>query len=72
MPKLPIISYKILAKKLRKAGYILIRTKKHPVYFCEEKNLTIPVPMHSGDVPKGTLRAIISEMEISIDQFCNL
>jgi predicted RNA binding protein YcfA (HicA-like mRNA interferase family) len=27
------------------------------------------VPSHPGDVPKGTLRAIVREMEISIEEF---
>lgn len=72
MPKLPTTSYKALHKKLKSAGFKLIRTSKHPVYFCAEKDLTIPVPNHPGDIPKGTLRAIIRQMEISVDEFCDL
>ena len=33
------------------------------------KNLTIPVPRHPGDVPKGTLRSIIREMQMSVEEF---
>ena len=36
------------------------------------KNVTIPVPSHPGDVPIGTLRAIVREMDVSVDEFNNL
>ncbi len=73
MPKLPIINYKTLARKLEKAGFQYVRTKKHQVYCHLEKNLTIPIPKnHRGDIPKGTLRAIIHQMEMSVDDFSKL
>ncbi|MBI5528657.1 MAG: hypothetical protein HY897_20190 [Deltaproteobacteria bacterium] len=31
--------------------------------------LTIPVPRHPGDVPIGTLRAIVREMGITVAEF---
>lgn len=72
MPKLVPISYRELARKLKRAGYIEIRTNRHPVYYFAERNLTIPVPRHPGNMPKGTLRAIIREMGISVDEFNRL
>lgn len=72
MPKLVPISYRELAAKLRRAGYVEIRTSRHPVYYLAAKNLTIPAPRHPGQVPKGTLRAIIREMGINIDDFNSL
>ena len=72
MPKLVPITHRELARKLRRAGYVEIRTSRHPVYFLAEKDLTIPIPSHPGDVPRGTLRAIVREMEISVEQFNDL
>ena len=72
MPKLIPISYRELARKLRSAGYVEIRTSRHPVYYLAAKNLTIPVPQHPGDVPKGTLRAIIREMGMDVEDFNRL
>jgi predicted RNA binding protein YcfA (HicA-like mRNA interferase family) len=72
MPKLVPISHVALARKLRRGGYVEIRTRRHPVYYLAEKNITIPVPRHPGDVPKGTLRAIIREMGISVEEFNQL
>jgi predicted RNA binding protein YcfA (HicA-like mRNA interferase family) len=72
MPKLIPISYRELARKLKRAGYVEIRTSRHSVYYLAARNLTIPVPRHPGDVPKGTLRAIVREMGISPDEFNRL
>jgi predicted RNA binding protein YcfA (HicA-like mRNA interferase family) len=72
MPKLIPISHRELARKLKSAGYIAIRTSRHPVYYLAAKNLTIPVPQHPGDVPKGTLRAIVREMGIGVEEFNKL
>jgi len=72
MPRLVPISHRELARKLRQAGYVEIRTSRHPVYFLAARDLTIPVPRHPGDVPRGTLRAIVREMGISVETFNSL
>lgn len=69
MPKLVPISHRDLARKLWRAGYVEIRTSRHPVYYLAEKDLTIPVPSHPGDVPKGTLRTIVREMGVTVEEF---
>ncbi len=69
MPKLVRVSYRRLAVKLRNAGYVEIRTTRHPVFYLEDRDLTIPVPRHPGDVPIGTLRAIVREMGITVAEF---
>ncbi len=72
MPKLVRVSYRELAAKLRRAGYREIRTSRHPVYYLAEKDITIPVPRHPGDIPIGTLRAIVREMGLSVEEFNGL
>ena len=69
MPRLIPVTYRGLAAKLRRAGYVEIRTSRHPVYYQAEKDITIPVPRHSGNVPTGTLRAIVREMGITVEEF---
>jgi predicted RNA binding protein YcfA (HicA-like mRNA interferase family) len=69
MPKLVPISHRELARKLRSAGFVEIRTRRHPVYYSAEQDLTIPIPMRPGDVPKGTLRSVIREMRITVEDF---
>lgn len=72
MPKLVPISHRELARKLRRAGFEVIRTSRHPVYYSAQKDLTIPIPSHPGDVPKGTLRTIIREMQMTVEEFNSL
>jgi predicted RNA binding protein YcfA (HicA-like mRNA interferase family) len=72
MSKLVRVSYRELASKLRRAGYREIRTSRHPVYYLAEMDITIPVPRHAGDVPIGTLRAIVREMGLSVEEFNGL
>jgi predicted RNA binding protein YcfA (HicA-like mRNA interferase family) len=72
MPKLVRVSYRKLASKLRRDGYREIRTSRHPVYYLAEKDITIPVPRHPGDIPIGTLRAIVREMGLSVEEFNDL
>lgn len=69
MPKLVPISHRELARKLRRAGFVEIRTRRHPVYYSVDQDLTVPIPMHLGDVPKGTLRSIIRQMRITVEDF---
>jgi len=66
---LKVITYKEIKRKLKRLGFIEIRTSKHPVYFNEAQNITIPVPSHPGDAPKGLLRKIIKEIGISVKEF---
>ncbi len=72
MPKLPVISYDNLRKKVLRLNYVEIRTKKHPVYYNPIKWITLPIPYHSWDVPKWTLRAIINELWLSVEEFIKL
>jgi predicted RNA binding protein YcfA (HicA-like mRNA interferase family) len=72
VPKLIRITYRELARKLRRNGYVEIRTSHHPVYYLALKNITIPIPQHSGNVPIGTLRAIVREMGVTVTEFNRL
>ena len=72
MPKLLRITHRELARKLRRAGYVEIRTTRHPVFYLASRSITIPVPRHPGDVPIGTLRAIVREMGLSPEEFNRL
>ena len=51
MPKLVPISHRELVRKLKRAGFEMIRTGRHPVYYSAEKDMTVPIPSHPGDVP---------------------
>ncbi len=46
MSKLPSFSYREVAAKLRRAGFVPVRTGKHDVYVNKAKNVAIPLPHH--------------------------
>lgn len=72
MTKLPVLSYRELANKLKQAGFEHLRTGRHEVYYNRAKNITIPIPHHSGDVSKGLLRTIINQIGITVEEFVKL
>lgn len=57
-------------KSSSRAGFELIRTKgSHKTYSCREKNLVTTIPFHPGNIPAGTLRAIIKQSGMSVAEF---
>ena len=74
MPKIPIIKSKQLVKSLLKAGFEKHRQKRtsHLVMIHPDKRRCV-IPIHSGkDIPKGTLKAILRDIEITIKDLINL
>ena len=73
MPRLPSVSPQKLAKALEKAGFILERTSgSHCIYFHPETRKKAIVPIHSKDVPKGTLSKLIKEAGIDKEDLIDL
>lgn len=73
MGKLPVVSGKETLKALSKIQYevdhqkgshIILRLNKHPY-----RRITIP---NHKEIAKGTLRAILRECGLTIDEFVNL
>jgi len=51
-----------LEQKLRKAGWIITHGSAHDQATNPQKpGVKIPIPRHSGDIPKGTARAILRD-----------
>lgn len=49
---------RVVLKALEKDGWVLIRQKgTHAIY--QKNGKTCPVPIHKGDIPKGTLLNIV-------------
>ena len=69
MPKLPAISGKELARALERSGFVLKRQSGSHLLFEHPDGRITTVPVHSSkDVPKGTLKAILRDIEITNDQ----
>ena len=68
MPPLPIISAEECIRALRKFGYEAARQKGSHVRLVRAGRKPVTVPMHRT-LKRGTLRAILREAEISVEEF---
>lgn len=71
MGRLSGITYRVLAKKLRTFEFVFWRSAKgsHEIWYNESQNLFTTIPRHTGDMPEGTVRAILKQAHIDIDDF---
>ena len=72
MSKLPVISGRKCVQALERAGFYLKRqTGSHLVLRRDEPFAQVVVPDHK-ELDRGTLRAIIRQVGLSVDEFASL
>ncbi len=73
MGRLAGFKYRDVARKLKRLGWELDRQGRgsHEIWVHQQKQRAITIPKHTGDMPEGTLRAILREGEIDVDEFLN-
>ena len=61
-------------RKLRQGGFVFDRQAKgsHEIWWSPQTHARTTVPHHPGDVPEGTLRAILRQAGLSIKEFLQL
>ena len=69
MTTLPPMKAREVEAILARAGFVFARLTDHRVWRRGER--TVPVPIHPGDIPKGTLRNIIKLAGMTVDEFLN-
>ncbi len=57
---------KVLIKLLEMNGFVFARQKGSHAIFKKPGHIRIVVPMHSKDIPKGTLHAILKDASLKI------
>jgi predicted RNA binding protein YcfA (HicA-like mRNA interferase family) len=73
MPKLLSLTPQKLIKVLEKKGFVLDRIKgSHHVYYHPETKRRVVVPLHKGDLPKGTLLEILKQADINKEELPDL
>jgi predicted RNA binding protein YcfA (HicA-like mRNA interferase family) len=75
MTRLIPLRYEDVIKRLKKLGFRFYRPGKgsHELWVRDSDGKVIPVPKHKGkDIKKGTLKAIINEIGISVEEFIRL
>lgn len=72
MSKLPIVSGAQCIKALEKIGFIVTRQRgSHIILVREEPKTTVTVPNHD-ELDRGTLRAIIRQVDLTVEDFIAL
>jgi predicted RNA binding protein YcfA (HicA-like mRNA interferase family) len=71
MGRLSGFRYREVIRKLKKSGFQFDRQAagSHEIWFNAETNRYLTIPNHSGDLPEGTLRAILKQAGIDVDHF---
>jgi len=75
MVRLWNIKYRLVSQKLKKLWYTFYREWKwsHELWVNKWLNKVIPIPKHSSkDFKIWTLRTIIRELDITVEEFLNL
>ncbi len=72
-PKLPSVSPKKALRALKKAGWKESH-KKGSHQYLRKAGFAAPVciPMHTGDLPRGTLHSILKAAKMSRQEFLDL
>ena len=73
MGRLSGFSYRQVARRLRRLGYAFDRQGpgSHEVWRHGGTGRKVTLPRHSKDMAEGTLRAVLREARISVDDFLN-
>jgi len=60
--------------KLRRAGLVFDRQAKgsHEIWWNPQTHVRTTVPHHPDDLPEGTLRAILRQADLSVEEFLGL
>jgi predicted RNA binding protein YcfA (HicA-like mRNA interferase family) len=74
MGRLAGLSYHEVTGKLRKAGLEFDRHAKgsHEIWWHPITRRRTTVPNHPGDLPEGTVRAIVRQAGLGVDEFVAL
>jgi len=73
MGKLSGYKYREIIKKLKRFGFEFDRQAKgsHEIWYNNQTKRYTTIPNHSGDMPEGTLKAILKQADISSEHFTN-
>ncbi|MCH8284075.1 MAG: type II toxin-antitoxin system HicA family toxin [Chloroflexi bacterium] len=74
MGRLAGLSATEVIRKLRRAGFAFDRQAKgsHEIWWNPATRARTTVPNHPGDLPEGTVRAIIKQAGLSPEHFMDL
>ena len=73
-PPLPVVKARECLKALQRAGfYIDHQTGSHARLLHRTRpELKVTIPIHSKDLPQGTLKSILRQAGLSVEEFLEL
>jgi predicted RNA binding protein YcfA (HicA-like mRNA interferase family) len=73
MGRLAGFKYRQVVKKLKRLGFQFDRqaTGSHEIWYNPTTDSYTTIPNHPGDLPEGTLRAILKQAKVTPEQFLN-
>ena len=71
MGRLSGFNYRKIIKRLKELGFDFYRhaAGSHEIWYNPKTNRFTTIPNHPGDMPEGTLRAILKAAGLSPDEF---
>jgi len=72
-PKLPTATAKDLVRVAERLGFVFRRQRgSHAIYVRDSDRARVVIPMHKGELKRKTLRAIIQDLKITVEEFGNM
>jgi len=71
MGRLAGFKYREIIKILKKFGFEFLRQAagSHEIWYNPSSNRYTTIPNHPGDIPEGTLRAVLKQAGIDVNSF---
>lgn len=71
MGRLSGFKYRQIVKRLKASGFLFDRQAagSHEIWYNDQIDRYTTIPNHPGDMPEGTLRAILKQAGIEPDDF---
>jgi predicted RNA binding protein YcfA (HicA-like mRNA interferase family) len=71
MGRLSGFKYRQIVKRLRACGFVFDRQAagSHEIWYSEQTDRYTTIPNHPGNMPEGTLRAILNQAGVEPDDF---
>jgi len=73
MGRLAGFKYRKIIKRLKKLGFEFDRQAagSHEIWYNPTTDRYTTIPNHAGDMPEGTLRAVLRQASVTPDTFLN-
>ncbi|MBI2426052.1 MAG: type II toxin-antitoxin system HicA family toxin [Candidatus Hydrogenedentes bacterium] len=73
MSRIPSLTPREVVTALKRAGFEELRQRGSHLFMCHrERGALVTIPMHARDLPRGTIKAIITQTGLSEEEFQSL